>query len=120
MKSSKFDIAFVGNAIVDIISHTSDENLNKLQIQKGSMQLIDFEKSENLLKIIENTTIISGGSAANSAVGFSSFGGKSYFIGQIGSDKFGNLFSKNINESGVFFQKNINTIEEKTSKRTGF
>ena len=45
---SNYQICFIGNAIVDIISEFSDENLKELKIPKGSMQLID-EKSSNLI-----------------------------------------------------------------------
>ena len=31
MTESKFEISFIGNAIVDIISRISDENLNELR-----------------------------------------------------------------------------------------
>ena len=104
MKNSKVEICFIGNAIVDILSKVSFETFNKLKIPKGSMQLVDEELSDKILKYIQNPSIISGGSAANTAVGFKSFGGKCSFIGQIGNDKFGDLFSKDLNNSGVFFK----------------
>ena len=88
----------------------------ELGIEKGAMQLIDYESSDNLLKSIANPIIVSGGSAANTAVGFSSLGGKACFIGTTGSDDLGILFEQNINESGVFFQRKINNNTEKTSK----
>ena len=116
MKNSNVEICFIGNAIVDILSKVSDETLNKLKILKGSMQLVDEETSDKILKNLKNPSIISGGSAANTAVGFKSFGGKCSFIGQIGNDKFGDLFSKDINNSGVFFQDKDFLISEKTSK----
>ena len=116
MKNSKFDICFIGNAIVDILSKISYEKLNELEIPKGSMQLVNEELSDKILKYIKNPSIISGGSAANTAVGFQSFGGKCSFIGQIGNDKFGDLFSKDLNNSGVFFQDQDYQISEKTSK----
>ena len=75
MKNSKFDICFIGNAIVDILSKISYEKLNELEIPKGSMQLVNEELSDKILKHIKNPSIISGGSAANTAVGFQSFGG---------------------------------------------
>ena len=111
------EVTFIGNAIVDILAKTTDELLKKLQIQKGTMQLIDTKTSDNLLKNIKDPIIISGGSAANTAVGFSLFGGKASFIGQVGLDEFGDLFSKDINNSGVFFEKNISNVSGKTSKR---
>ena len=116
MKNSKVEICFIGNAIVDILSKISNETLNKLEIPKGSMQLVDEETSDKILKYIKNPSIISGGSAANTAVGFKSFGGTCSFIGQIGNDKFGDLFSKDLNNSGVLFQDKDLQITEKTSK----
>jgi sugar/nucleoside kinase (ribokinase family) len=116
MKNSKVEICFIGNAIVDILSKISDEILHKLEVPKGSMQLVDEELSDKILKNIKNPTVISGGSAANTAVGFQSFGGKCSFMGQIGNDKFGDLFSKELNNSGVFFQDQDWQLSEKTSK----
>ena len=43
MKNSKAEICFIGNAIVDILFKISDEVLNKLEIPKGSMQIVDQE-----------------------------------------------------------------------------
>ena len=116
MKNSKVEICFIGNAIVDILSKTSNEMLHKLQIPKGSMQIVDHETCDKILKYIQNPSIISGGSAANTAVGYNSFGGKCCFIGQTGNDKFGDLFSKDLNNSGVLFQDKDFQLPEKTSK----
>ena len=116
MENYKFDICYIGNAIVDILSQISYETLNNLKIPKGSMKLVDEESSDEILKYIQNPSIISGGSAANTAVGFRSFGGKCSFIGQIGNDKFGELFLNDLNNSGVFFQDQDYLPPEKTSK----
>ena len=116
MNKIQNDITFLGNAIVDIIAETSDEFLNELQIPKGTMQLIDSERADKLTNSIKNSIVVSGGSAANTAVGFSSFGGNACFIGQTGSDKFGDLFSKDINKSKVFFENKLTNELNKTSK----
>ena len=116
MENCKFDICFIGNAIVDILSKISYESLNNLKIIKGSMNLVDEETSDEILKYIQNPSIISGGSAANTAVGFKSLGGKCSFLGQIGKDKFGDLFSEDLNNSGVSFQDKDYLPSEKTSK----
>ena len=116
MQNSKVEICFIGNAIVDILSKMSNETLNKLKIPKGSMQLVDEEETNKILECIQDPSIISGGSAANTAVGFNSLGGKCSFVGQIGNDKFGNLFSKDLNNSGIFFEFKNSQITEKTSK----
>ena len=116
MNNSKIEICFIGNAIVDILSKVSFETLDELQIPKGAMQLVDEELSDKILKHIQDSTIISGGSAANTAVGFKSFGGKCSFIGQIGNDKFGEMFSKDLNNSGIYFKYKDFQVKEKTSK----
>ena len=116
MKHTEFDICFIGNAIVDILSKINYEKLDKLEIPTGSMQLVNEALTNKILKSLKNPSIISGGSAANTAVGFQSFGGKCSFIGQIGDDKFGKLFSKDLNNSGVFFEDSSHQISEKTSK----
>ena len=116
MKKPKVEVCFIGNAIVDILSKTSNEMLHKLRITKGSMQIVDQETCDKILKHIQNPSIVSGGSAANTAVGYNSFGGKCCFIGQIGNDKFGDLFAKDLNNSGVFFQDKDLQLAEKTSK----
>ena len=54
MKNSKFDICFIGNAIVDILSKISYDKLNELEIPKGSMQLVNEELSDKILKHIKN------------------------------------------------------------------
>ena len=116
MHKFNHDITFIGNAIVDIIAETSDELLTELDIPKGGMQLINTKTADNLIDSIRAPLVVSGGSAANTAVGFSSFGGKACFIGQTGLDEFGDLFSKDINKSNVFFQNKVSKILDKTSK----
>ena len=116
MNEIKNHITFIGNAIVDILWQTSDEFLKDLNVQKGSMQLIDEEIVKKFLTKIKNPTVISGGSAANTAVGYSSLGGNAYFIGQIGNDKYGDLFARNINKSDVFFEKKETFLKDQTSK----
>ena len=116
MTGLTYEVCFIGNAIVDIISKITEENLNELIIPKGSMQLIDEKSSNKILNYIKNPIIISGGSAANTAVGFSSLGGKCSFIGQTGDDEFGVLFSKDLNSSGVFYQNKKIQDSVKTSK----
>ena len=117
MLNSKVEICFIGNAIVDILAKMSNETFNKLNIPKGSMQLVDEDASDKILEYIQDPSIISGGSAANTAVGFQSFGGKCAFIGQIGNDMFGKLFTKDLNNAGVYFKDSNYQISEKTYQK---
>lgn len=96
----------VGNAIVDILTEVDDDFLKSYHLDKGSMSIMSNKQFSNLFSKIKNYTIKSGGSAANTAVGFSSFGGKSSFIGRVGNDNFGNEFKNDLQNSKVEFLNN--------------
>ena len=107
----------VGNAIVDIIADVDDNFLNENNLKKGSMSITSNEEFNILFSKIKNYSFKSGGSAANTAVGFSSFGGKSSFIGRVGKDNFGEAFSNDLQNSNVsFYNDKISSSNSETSK----
>jgi len=109
----KIDLVGIGNAIVDIVSNIDDEFLKKNHLEKGSMNLINLEISEKILKDRKVIKQISGGSAANTVVSLANLGNNVEFIGRIKDDKFGNFFSKDIKESGASF--NSKYVETRAS-----
>lgn len=97
----------LGNALVDILMLIeSDKTLAKLQLPKGSMQLIDSKKMSE----IDNCTshlekkMATGGSVANTIRGLSNLGLQTGFIGKIGHDDIGKFFKKDIERLGVKVQ----------------
>lgn len=85
----------MGNALVDILVRLeSDQTLKQFALPKGSMQLVDGERSRKILAGIAhlNTAIASGGSAANTIHGLAKLGIDTGFIGTIGRDRWGDLF----------------------------
>ena len=113
----KQDLICIGNAIVDIIVNVEESFLDKLSFPKGSMQIITNEEFEKIFEQISKFQTISGGSAANTAVGFSSFGGAAAFIGKVGNDKFGRLFEESIKKENIFYSSNIDSnMSDLTSK----
>lgn len=50
MTSAAFDVLGIGNAIVDILSHTDDAFLSKHGLVKGSMMLIDEERARRSMR----------------------------------------------------------------------
>ena len=48
----KYNVLGIGNAVVDVISQSSDLFLKKMNIEKGIMQLVDRERGELLLSLI--------------------------------------------------------------------
>ena len=111
--SKKIDLVGIGNAIVDIVTNIDDEFLKRNLLKKGSMNLINLENSNKILKECGITKQISGGSAANTVVSLANLGNKVEFIGRIKNDKFGNFFSKDIKESGASF--NAKYVETRAS-----
>ena len=100
---ARYDILGLGNAIVDIIAQTSDAFLADHALNKGTMALIEEAPAELLLKAMGDTTVVSGGSAANTVIGAASFGCRAAFVGKVRDDHLGDLFTDDIRRAGVDF-----------------
>ena len=66
---ASLDILGLGNAIVDVIAPTDDDFLAAHRLRKGTMQLIDEANAEKLYAAMGQTTVVWGGSAANTIIG---------------------------------------------------
>lgn len=111
----------MGNALVDVLAIIdNDETLDCLNLPKGSMQLIDEERFHSLSKEINKleTSIVSGGSAANTIVGLACLGVNTGFIGRVGNDSFGDLYRKDLIQYGV--TPKLSTVEETSGVATTF
>lgn len=101
---TRFDVVAIGNAMVDILANMDDAFLTEHNMPKGMMTLIDANSAETIYHhIARNGVECSGGSAANTAVGIAALGGKPAFIGKVADDSLGELFRKDITNSGVYF-----------------
>lgn len=103
MSDQKFDVLTIGNAIVDIIARCEDDFLVDQEIIRGAMNLIDQERAEHLYSVMGPAIETSGGSAANTAAGVASFGGKAAFFGKVADDHLGQIFNHDIGAIGVHF-----------------
>jgi sugar/nucleoside kinase (ribokinase family) len=103
MTEAKFDIVAIGNAIVDILALKDRKFLERHKLAHGVMTLTDEKTSEKLYKEMGAATECSGGSAANTAVGFAMLGGRAAFIGKVASDGLGEVFRKDMKAEQVFF-----------------
>ena len=85
----------MGNALVDILAQLeNDQTLKNFALPKGSMQLVDAERSKEILTGISQLEkkISSGGSAANTIHGLAKLGIETGFVGTVGEDRWGDLF----------------------------
>ncbi len=103
MTNTRFDTTCIGNAIVDVISKVDDAFLEREQLVKNSMNLIDEDRAEELYSHMGAAVEISGGSAGNTAAGVASLGGSSNYIGKVKDDQLGAIFAHDIRAMGVTF-----------------
>jgi len=102
--TARFDVAGLGNAIVDVIARVDDSFLLRHEIAKGGMTLIDTYRAKMLEDAISETTITPGGSAANTIAGVASLGAKGAFIGRVHDDWLGEGFSGGTKAIGVHYE----------------
>jgi sugar/nucleoside kinase (ribokinase family) len=94
----------MGNALVDVLVKIDDDQLlEQFELPKGSMQLVDKDKSQRIIKALSHLKydIASGGSAANTINGLAQLGISSGYIGKIHEDKFGGIFRKDMTDKGI-------------------
>lgn len=94
----------IGNALVDILVRMpNDDLLTKLELPKGSMQLVDEAHSGEIYEDIRglNPQIVSGGSASNTINGLSNLGISTGLIGKIGTDELGERFLADLRTNSV-------------------
>ena len=105
----------IGNALVDILTLIKDDNLlRNFELPKGSMQLVDSEKSRLVNEGTShlNKTWSSGGSAANTIHGLAMLEADTGFIGSIGRDETGDFFESDMKRAGIntlLFRRNSPT-----------
>lgn len=97
------DVLTVGNAIMDIFATCDDAFIADRDIGKGMMNLVDADRSAALYADLANAEEISGGSAANTAVGVAALGGKAAFAGRVHDDQLGHSFCRDIAAANVHF-----------------
>jgi len=94
----------IGNALVDVMTMIPDETcLHSFNLPKGSMTMVDAERSGEIKKIIKpfKSTLASGGSAGNTMHGLGIMGVHSSFIGKVGRDELGNFYEKEMVDAGI-------------------
>jgi sugar/nucleoside kinase (ribokinase family) len=97
----KYDVAGLGNAIMDVIAAVDDKFLLDHSIAKGAMTLIDEFRAQELHKALTGSVQAAGGSAANTMAGIASLGGKAVFLGKVCDDALGVRFGESLRSLGV-------------------
>lgn len=95
------DVVGVGNALVDILVHASDELVASLGLTRGEMSLVDEERQAEVYAAVDAGVEASGGSAANTVVAVTSLGGSAHYIGRVRDDQLGRVFAHDLRATGV-------------------
>jgi sugar/nucleoside kinase (ribokinase family) len=98
------DVVGIGNALVDVLTHESEDFIEANGLVKGSMTLIDTERAESLYAAMGRGIEVSGGSAANTISGIASFGGRAAYIGRVFDDQLGAVFAHDLRATGAIFR----------------
>ncbi len=108
MKKANIDVLTIGNAITDILAQVDDKFLITENMDKGIMALVEADKSADLYAKMPNDKIqISGGSAANTAAGVASLGGRGAFVGKVADDEVGNFYADHLKSEGVQYETSM-------------
>ena len=98
-----YDVAAIGNAIVDVIAPSSEDFVSDQGLPKGGMTLIDDGRADELYEAMAPGQETSGGSAANTIAGVASLGGRAAFIGKVADDQLGKVFAHDIRAIGAHY-----------------
>jgi sugar/nucleoside kinase (ribokinase family) len=98
-----YDVAAIGNAIVDVIAPAAEAFLGAEGLSKGAMMLIDEARGVDLYSRMAPGVETSGGSAGNTVAGVASFGGRAAYLGKVAKDQLGDVFAHDMRAQGVRF-----------------
>ena len=98
-----YDVAAIGNAIVDVIAPADDAFLAANSLDKGAMMLVDAAQSAALYAKMAAGVETSGGSAGNTIAGVASFGGRAAYLGKVAEDQLGATFTAEMRAIGAHF-----------------
>ncbi|MBT5214615.1 MAG: adenosine kinase [Pelagibacteraceae bacterium] len=101
--TEKLDIVGIGNAMVDAIIPSNRSEIEKNNINRDSMNLINEDLKNSLHKQYIIREMAGGGSLGNSMFGITSFGGNGSFIGKIKNDEVGIFLQKDMVREGLQF-----------------
>jgi len=99
----KYNVYGIGNALVDLEFKVTRSFLEEHEVPKGLMTLVDADKQNKLIQAINHNDIVkkSGGSAGNTVMAVSQFGGNAFYSCKISNDEYGDLFIQDLKDAGI-------------------
>ncbi len=93
----------IGNPLIDVLAHASEQDIAVLELEKGTMTLIDSERGNHILKHIgdREKQYSCGGSAPNTMITLAALGIETALAGMVGSDDLGDIYIKRLQDKQV-------------------
>lgn len=98
------DVVGIGSPLVDVLATAGDDEVAAAGLVRGSMSLVDLDRSEEIRSALGTVTEACGGSAANTMVGIAALGGSAGFVGKIADDHLGRVFTSGLRQAGVEYR----------------
>lgn len=99
----KYHVYGIGNALVDMEIEVTSEYLKKMGVEKGVMTLVEQSRQDELLAQVDGHQHkrSCGGSAANTLIAVSQFGGRAFYSCKVANDEPGDFYFTDLVEQGV-------------------
>ena len=99
----QYHVYGVGNALVDMEFEVEDAFFDQNGIDKGVMTLVDEDRQHELISHLDafDGKRASGGSAANTIIALSYFGGSAFYSCKVSNDELGDFYVKDMQAAGV-------------------
>ena len=101
--TKRYQVAGIGNAIVDVITTVDDTFLDHMGIRKGIMQLVERERAETLYSAMPARAEAAGGSVCNTIAGVGALGLSTAIVGRVRDDALGRFFAADTEKGGTAF-----------------
>lgn len=114
MKS--IDVCGIASAIVDLFAGVSQEEFEKLGLEKGTMRLVEPAEQLQLLDRVGGPTLsgsgmtkrmTNGGSVCNSIFALAQLGGKGALVSRLGDDPYGVFFRDECERLGIRLSREL-------------
>jgi sugar/nucleoside kinase (ribokinase family) len=117
---AKYHVYGIGAALVDTEIEVTDQDLEQLQVEKGLMTLVDEARQAELIDHLHHhltaSKRASGGSAANTIIAVSAFGGNTFYSCKVANDDNGQFYLNDLANAGVEYHHNGEQIDGLTGK----
>ncbi len=101
--AQSYHVYGMGNAIVDIVTEVEHDFFDRHGIEKGVMTLVDEKRQLQLIKAIDmkKSRMSGGGSAGNTVVAVSQFGGRCFYSCVVAKDELGKFYLEDLKRNNI-------------------